>query len=177
MSENSVRAYKREWASSRYKSDPDFRKKHNDACKKWRGLNPDKVKAQSKKWQMENPSRAAELYKNWQEIPQKRISVLIRIRVRDAKKNAIPFDMSALGQLMDPPSTHCALCKLSLDYTFGTGKRAAGPSIDRVVPSKGYVAGNLAILCNSCNVMKGSATAEQHRQIADFIDGYKAAAN
>ena len=52
---------------------------------------------------------------------------------------------------------------------FGTGFREL-PTIDRIVPEKGYVRGNLAALCAQCNRRKQDSSPADLRKLADFIE-------
>lgn len=160
----------------RFANEPEFRAKHREktkvASRKYISAkvadNPDFYK--DRYW--EDAERAKAHSRKWQEIPENRVSVLIRNRIADARKNNLPFDRDALLGLLDGPIDHCQLCSKKLNYSFIKGTRPDGPSIDRVIPIRGYVSGNIAILCNACNVKKGAATADEHRRIADFIESY-----
>lgn len=44
------------------------------------------------------------------------------------------------------------------------------PSLDKIIPEKGYTKGNVAVICYRCNVIKSFGTAEEHRRIAEFIE-------
>ena len=44
------------------------------------------------------------------------------------------------------------------------------PSLDRIVPSLGYVPGNVAVISQRANRLKGDGTIEEHRAIASFIE-------
>lgn len=44
------------------------------------------------------------------------------------------------------------------------------PSIDKIIPSRGYVPGNVAIVCLRCNARKQDMTPADMRQMADNID-------
>jgi len=46
------------------------------------------------------------------------------------------------------------------------------PSMDRLIPDKGYTKENSLVICYRCNVIKSFGSAEDHRMIADFIDKY-----
>ena len=43
------------------------------------------------------------------------------------------------------------------------------PSLDRVIPSLGYVPENVIVVCNACNRRKNDATPKELYVIADFF--------
>jgi hypothetical protein len=45
----------------------------------------------------------------------------------------------------------------------------AAPSIDRLVLAYGYVPGNVAVISNRANMLKGAGTAEEHERIAAWM--------
>jgi hypothetical protein len=65
--------------------------------------------------------------------------------------------------------THCPV--LGIRLAKGTRKRHDNsPSLDRLVPERGYVPGNVAVISLRANTLKNSGTAEEHRHIADWMD-------
>lgn len=57
---------------------------------------------------------------------------------------------------------------------FGTKFEAGTPraaSLDRIVPSLGYVPGNVVVISHRANVMKSDATAAEVRRLADWLAG------
>lgn len=50
------------------------------------------------------------------------------------------------------------------------GDRENSPSLDRIVPSLGYVPGNIAVMSFRANRFKNDATAEELRKIATWMD-------
>ena len=48
--------------------------------------------------------------------------------------------------------------------------RDNSPSLDRIDSTKGYVPGNVAVICWAANKLKSNGTAEQLRRIADWMD-------
>ena len=58
----------------------------------------------------------------------------------------------------------CPVSGTALDYEFGKGRghhTVNSPAVDRIEPSLGYVPGNIAVLCNRLNRVKGAATPEE----------------
>lgn len=66
----------------------------------------------------------------------------------------------------------CPCCGVTFSNGEGTGKFGSPtvPSIDKIIPSLGYVPGNVAIICVRCNTIKNDATSAELRRIADWID-------
>lgn len=51
--------------------------------------------------------------------------------------------------------------------------RDNSPSLDRIDSTKGYIPGNVAVICWAANKLKSNGTAEEHRRIADWMDAQK----
>jgi hypothetical protein len=68
----------------------------------------------------------------------------------------------------------CPVCHTRLLHSWETEDKktvhAASPSLDRIIPELGYVAGNVAWLCYRCNSIKRDATADELRAIANWLD-------
>lgn len=65
--------------------------------------------------------------------------------------------------------THCPVLGLELDY-FAEYRQENSVSFDRIDPNKGYIKGNVVIMSWRANRIKNDGTAEEHRQIADYLD-------
>ena len=137
---------------------------------KWRRdyveRNPDKVKASKQAYYDTN--RDDILQKRSQRNRDNPEQVLLdgaRIRARD---KSLPFSIT-IEDVIIPD-----LCPLlGIPLKKGTGKiQDSSPSLDRVRPELGYVPGNVAVISTVANRIKNSGTAEQHRRIADWIDGW-----
>lgn len=61
---------------------------------------------------------------------------------------------------------------LGIELVKGKGASHAGsPSLDRIVPSVGYVPGNVRVISNLANSVKGSVTdPEVFRKVADYVE-------
>jgi hypothetical protein len=90
-------------------------------------------------------------------------------------KHGLPFDL-ALDDVVIPDA--CPVLGMKLETHRGAiGQNS--PTIDRLVPSLGYVRGNVAIISNRANVLKRDRTAAgnralgdpEHVAIADWMDG------
>lgn len=79
-----------------------------------------------------------------------------------AKHQGVPFDLKP--EDFDIPE-RCPV--LGIKLTHGWNKRAtdSSPSLDRLIPSKGYVKDNVAIISRLANTIKSSATPEEIRKV------------
>ena len=150
------------WPSHSKERRREVRQKHRD-----------KINAWNREYNRRNRSRLKELQHKWAATPSRRMMCLARNRRDYAIKTGLPYNQKAMQALINDPPIVCAFCNSILDYSVGSGKKQAGPSIDRVNPPLGYILGNVAVLCNLCNSRKGCLTSEEHRLFAEFIDKYK----
>jgi len=95
-----------------------------------------------------------------------------------SRKSGLDFDselftVSYLMGMLDR-NPYCECCGKRLDISFkGNGlPNNDSPSMDRVVGSKGYVDGNVALLCWRCNNLKRDATSKELRQISNWMDSW-----
>lgn len=94
--------------------------------------------------------------------PEENIWREIKKRARQRK---IPFDLE-VSDIIIPK-----LCPiLGIELSFGQGKvHNASPSVDRIIPSKGYVKGNCFIISSKANRMKQENTLEDFQKIITYI--------
>ena len=105
--------------------------------------------------------------------PLKRIRYLAASAIRRAKKLGLPFDKDLPIILTASTAVICACCRVGLNYTTGNGRGGRNircPSIDRILPAKGYIAGNVAIICFRCNALKNNASRKELQDILRYID-------
>jgi hypothetical protein len=98
--------------------------------------------------------------------PERRLLALWRTARARAAKAGVEFTISAAD--LGVPPMRCPLLGTEISYAW-TGKRGPkdnSPSIDRVDPRLGYVPGNVWIICNRANRIKGDGTAREHLVIA-----------
>ena len=100
-----------------------------------------------------------------------RRDTLSRTKSRAARKQ-IPFDELAVRELLVDPPEVCAALNFTL-RAGGGGSREQGKdaaTIDRRVPRKGYVRGNMDIISRRANNIKSDATAAEIRAVADWLE-------
>jgi len=95
-----------------------------------------------------------------------------RTKKANAKANGKPWTVT-FGELEFP--THCPVLGLELDY-FADAAQENSPSFDCIIPSLGYVSGNVAIISWRANRIKNNGTADEHRAIAEFIESFASSA-
>ena len=123
-----------------------------DAAKAWRQANPKKFKAQKKR------SRQNQLRTNY-------IGVLLSQVKARAKKKGIPFSITK-DDIVIP--THCPILGMPLIQTNTELHKDDSPSVDRIIPSLGYIPSNVRIISWRANRIKCDATPDELRKIADF---------
>lgn len=74
--------------------------------------------------------------------------------------------------LLRQRTCECCGAALRISMPGENGGRASpiSPSIDRLVPARGYVAGNVFLLCWRCNNLKRDASSAELRRVADWMD-------
>ena len=59
---------------------------------------------------------------------------------------------------------------LGLEIKYGGGEKTKfSASLDRVVPSKGYVKGNIMVICQLANLMKNEASSKEMLKFAEWV--------
>ncbi len=100
--------------------------------------------------------------------PQETWTAAVRQSARlRAKDKGLPYDRSLVIETPDV----CPVLGLVLDYgRKGDGRHHDNsPTLDRLIPELGYVAGNVVTISHRANRIKNDGTAEEHERIAQFI--------
>lgn len=86
-----------------------------------------------------------------------------------AKKHNLPFDLT-LEDIVIP--AHCPVFGIPLEFgavPSGEGHwRDNSPSLDRIVPEKGYTRGNVIVVSYRVNRIKNDASIDELGAVADF---------
>ena len=130
-------------------------------------------RAAHRRWVERNPGKRKQYYKDYDEArydtraPQRMVN---SARTR-AKQANLPFDLRKADIIIPQ---NCPICHEIMASARGVrGGAKNSPTLDRVICDKGYVKGNIAVICKNCNSKKGHASSAELRQIADWIDAYQ----
>lgn len=151
---------------------PEQRAKNAAAMRAYSAKNKDRINAQRKK-KMEDPEYYAQVCaqrKLWR-AKDPRYNMWANARNR-AKRDGLPFTITK-EDIVIPE--FCPALGVKLEIAQGeryqTGFNPLSPSLDKIVPSKGYVPGNIVVVSMLANSIKRDATIEQLKQVADFYVG------
>ena len=101
-----------------------------------------------------------------QDEPVKHLLIAIKSRSRVA---GVPFE---IDESHLPLPTHCPI--LGIPLVVGGKLRDDSPSVDKIIPSLGYVPGNVAIISMKANRMKSDSSVEDLRKIINYIEDRQA---
>lgn len=159
---------------------------HRQKTRDYRAKNPEKAREATRRWRERNRATILETRRKW--YAAHRDEVLSRLRSqapvryrenlpamllenaqRRAKRAGLPFELS-VADVVIPDA--CPV--LGIPLVVGNKRRHDNsPTIDRVVPEKGYVPGNVAVISWRANRIKNNGTAEEHRRIAAYIESFQ----
>ena len=101
-----------------------------------------------------------------------RVRFMIVRAVNRSAKSGVECDKQYLLTLVGLRPTHCPCCGREFIYG-GSGvvgvQHPATPSMDRIDSSKGYVEGNVAIICFRCNILKKDGSLSEFEAIAKYM--------
>jgi hypothetical protein len=95
-------------------------------------------------------------------------TVLSNAKIRAAQKG-VPFDID-LAHLQDiyPKDEVCPA--LGLKLVWGDAKnRNNSPALDRIIPERGYVVGNVEFISDLANRIKSNATTDEIIRVAEYL--------
>jgi hypothetical protein len=88
-----------------------------------------------------------------------------------AKRKGLPFDLDYpyLDSIW-PKNNICPVFGFEMKVSYGKqGADFNSPSLDRIIPSKGYVKGNVIIISDRANRIKSDVEPKDMYQVADFF--------
>ena len=99
---------------------------------------------------------------------EKRIEKNFRSHKNKCKKNGIPFEITKdyIKEIF-PNDKKCPV--LGIKMKWGGGFARNSPSLDKIIPSKGYVEGNVAWISYKANAIKNDANSEEILKVAKWL--------
>ncbi len=143
MSSESEREYAREYRRR-------FPEKSRESVRRYRRNNPEKVR------ESHYLANRALLTSD----PRKSLFYSARKR---AKESGLPFEISLDHILLGSP---CLLCGKDMKKSTH-GVKHDSPTLDKIYPQRGYVPGNVKVICYECNMRKRDWTPETMK---DFLE-------
>ena len=93
--------------------------------------------------------------------------------IQRCKKSGMECDRDHVLDVAKNKPFDCPCCKRPINYRISTKMHYPipdGPSMDRIDSSKGYVVGNVAIICWRCNALKRDATLRELKNIVSYME-------
>lgn len=134
--------------------------------KKYYDNNLDKIKATKRRYSADNADKLNRQTRQWhKDNPEKSLLVSAKGRARRAR---LPFNLS-IEDIVFPDK--CPV--LGIDLKIKEGRRTDNtPSLDRLVPSKGYVKGNVRIISWRANRLKSDASLSELKQLVAYLEEF-----
>lgn len=115
----------------------------------------------------EDTEYARNMQHNWRDKNPKQY-MLTRARGR-AKIEGVSFSITA--EDFEIPEYCPIFSELKLEFSRGRATRPDNiPTLDRIIPSKGYVPGNVAVISMRANRLKSDASADDLRKILAWLE-------
>ena len=95
-----------------------------------------------------------------------------RYSAREVRNLKFTIDIDYVMDLLIKQDGKCALTGWDLEFTRGgdwDGKNPRGATMDRIDNSKGYVKGNIQIVCGMPNTVRGSLSMEDFKNLCKVI--------
>lgn len=145
-----------------------YRELNRKSAAKRRAEEPERFLETSRKHQRANQAARTKATKEW---ASKKPGIYLYYNAKArAKKLNLPFDIE-LSDIVPLPA-FCPALGIPIEATV-KGRRGFhpnSPSVDRILPAKGYTKGNVRVISNRANWIKRDATAEELRAIATYIE-------
>lgn len=133
---------------------------------------PDKFRERSRQYRLSLPEdeRRQLSQQAWEWQKRHRSWYILKNAQYRAKRDGLPFYIK-IEDVVIPEI--CPVLGIRLEFSPGPGGRGFGdssPSLDKIVPSLGYVPGNIRVISYRANSLKKDATADELRAVLDYVE-------
>lgn len=128
---------------------------NRQTARRWQEENPERLRERVRRWKADNPEKPREASRRWQASnPAKKLLGQCRRRARDrGRECTITAEM--IEAMLAPMLCSATGLPLSLEHGGDSARNPWAPSIDRIDCSKGYVPGNVRVVCALYNIARG----------------------
>jgi len=95
--------------------------------------------------------------------------MLKRAEKRASEKN-IPFEIKASD--IEIPEV-CPILGIKMEIGEGRGPHSSSPSLDRIIPSLGYVKGNILVISMRANKIKSDGSLEDIEKVYTYLKNHQ----
>lgn len=139
------------------------KEKKHELSREWAKNNPEKMKIISQQNSRKRTENGKSLtYSRDNYITQR----MLRCARSRAKQQNIPFDLTA-DDIIIPE--FCPILGLKLEIASGKAEDNS-PSLDKIIPSLGYVKGNICVISNRANRIKYNASLDELKKVVSFLE-------
>lgn len=147
------------------KSTPEYKEAHAKREREWRKNNPEKYKNRIDANRDNIRKASRECGRRWRKTQPER-NLFYHAKAR-AKREQLPFDLEITDVIIP---THCPVLGIELKTGEDVKPFADnGANIDKIVPSKGYVKGNICVISGRANRLKSNGTLAEFEAIVRYI--------
>jgi hypothetical protein len=135
--------------------------------------NIDSKKQYNTKWSKDHPELMRAYHKDWRDQQRGNLlyiqrRMLSRVKLR-SKKEDLPFDLTIeYIQTIWPQDNKCPVYDVEFDLSGNNLQWCA--SIDKTIPSKGYVQGNVSIISFRANSIKTDSTLNELKLLVEYLE-------
>lgn len=154
--------------AARREASKRYRQKNKEKCyemeKAYRTRNKAKYAELQKQWRINNPERSRELdrEKYLKHGFKHRASRMLRGAKARAKELSLPFNL--VPEDIKIPE-FCPVLGIQLK----PGSNDTRPELDRIVPSLGYVKGNVCVISGRANRIKWNASLKELEAVTEYV--------
>lgn len=121
--------------------------------------NPEKTSENKRRYAEKNPNKVTDAKKAWRQLhPEAYLLCLAKHR---AKRFGIPFNLTIADIHIPEFCPIFPYIKLEDGHGRGYLRKDSIPSLDKIIPEKGYVQGNVWVISWKANRLKSNATLEE----------------
>ena len=166
------KAYRKAWYLAN-------REKVIAATRAYRAKNLDRCKARDRAYHAENAAERSEYQRRYRvekaEVLRAKgrrhreedaASSMLKHARYSAKQKNLPFDL--VKEDIEIPLV-CPVLGVTLSVALGI-RTSASPSLDRIVPGKGYVKGNIRVVSWRANNLKSDATLQELQALVRYLE-------